>query len=317
MAETVTMDNFALAETAHYFVEQLKKAGVNEYFHNRIPVNVENQVIIRSNVDLIYSYAVVDVTEEATITVPPSDIYQVAELIDENHYVVDVVYPGESKTVRHDQLTVGNHIYILARTATSEGVDRAHELQDLLGIDARTANAYVAADYDEDSRQAVGAELEARSAEADFSKGFGTPASTERFQHTLAARLGWGGLPPEHAQYFQAMTTSTGCDVWTFDVPPLDFDHNGYFSVIKYDDMGWLDVAKPCLPDHEIERNADGTISIYFGDERCAGKPNVIEATEGQRFYYYGVRLYRPLDAQQTVQFIDGLRAKPIQPASA
>ena len=315
MAETVTLENFAHAETAHYFNEQLKQAAVNEYFHNRVPVNVENQVIIRSNVDLIYSYAVVDVTDGATFGVPPTEVFQVAQLIDENHYVVDIVYPGETKSVTADQLSTGSHVYVLARTATSSGVDRASELQDLLTIEAGSANPYIGVDYDEGTRQAVGAELDGRAAEADFSKGFGTPESTEPFQHTLAARLGWGGLPPEHAQYFQAMATSTGCDVWTFDVPPLDFDHNGYFSVIKYDDMGWIDVDKPCLPDHEIERNADGTISICFGDDRCADSPNVIETTEGQMFYY-GIRLYRPLDAAETVSYIERLRATPIQPST-
>jgi hypothetical protein len=66
--QLVTMDNFAHAETAHYFTEQLAKAPVNEYSHNREPVTVDNQVIIRSNVDLIYSYAVVDVTQEATFS---------------------------------------------------------------------------------------------------------------------------------------------------------------------------------------------------------------------------------------------------------
>lgn len=314
MAETVTEDNFAEAETAHYIREQLKKAPVNEYFHNRVPVNVENQVIIRSNVDLIYSYAVVDVTEEATFTLAPSAEYQIAQIIDEDHYVVGVVYPGETLTVKHSDLSMGSHVYILGRTATSGGLQRAHELQDLRTIDAASANPYVGREFDEESRLAVGAELETHAAEADFSKGFGTPESTDPYQHTLAARLGWGGLSPEHAQYFQAMATSTGCDVWTFDVPPLDYHHNGYFSVIKYDDMGWLDVDKPGLSDTDITRNDDGTISIYFGDERCADKPNRIQTTEGQKFYY-GIRLYRPTSAQAGVDYINGLRETPIRPA--
>jgi hypothetical protein len=315
MTETVTLDNFAHAETAHYFAEQMNKAPVNQYFHNRVPINVENQVIIRSNVDLIYSYAVIDVTERATVTLAPSDEYQIDQLIDENHYIVGVVYPGESLTITHDDLTIGSHVYILGRTATSGGLDRAHELQDLRRIEAATANAYVAPDYDDETRHRIGAELESRSAEADFSKGFGTPDSTEPFQHTLAARLGWGGLSPEHAQYFQAMTTSSGCDAWTFAVPPLDYDHNGYFSVIKYDAMGWLDVEQPCLPDSDLERNADGTISIYFGDDRCADRANVIQTSEGQQFYY-GMRLYRPLDPDQTREYIEQLRATPIHPVA-
>lgn len=313
MSEIVTRDNFVEAETAHYFVEQLKKAPVNEYFHNRVPVNVENQVIIRSNVDLIYSYAVVDVAEEATFTLAPSDEYQIAQIIDENHYIVGVAYPGESLTVTHDQLSGGDHIYILGRTATSGGLERAIELQDQRTIEAATANPYAARDFDDESRKAVGAELETHAAEADFSKGFGTPESTDPFQHLLAARLGWGGLSPEHAQYFQTMTTSTGADAWTFDVPPLDFDHSGYFSVIKYDEMGWLDVAKPGLSDSDLVRNDDGTISIWFGDARVADKPNVIEATEGQKFYY-GIRLYRPTSAPDGVAYINRLRSTPIQP---
>ncbi|MFK4834345.1 hypothetical protein ACI3KY_01295 [Microbacterium sp. ZW T2_14] len=314
VAEIVTRENFAEAETAHYIREQLKKAPVNEYFHNRVPVNVENQVIIRSNVDLIYSYAVVDVTEEATFTLAPSAEYQIAQIIDENHYIVGVAYPGESVTVTRADLSMGNHVYVLGRTATTGGVDRAHELQDLRTIVAATANPYTGREFDEESRLAVGAELESHAAEADFSRGFGTPQSTDPYQHLLAARLGWGGLSPEHAQYFQVMTTSTGNDVWTFDVPPLDYDHNGYFSVIKYDEMGWLDVEKPALADTDITRNNDGTISIWFGDERAAGKPNVIETTEGQKFYY-GIRLYRPVSAEAGVEFIDELRDKPIQPA--
>ncbi|MEV0332223.1 hypothetical protein [Nocardia sp. NPDC050717] len=311
MAEIVTRDNFVEAETAHYIREQLKKAPVNEYYHNRVPVNVDNQVIIRSNVDLIYSYAVVDVTEEATFSVAPSEEYQVDEIIDENHYIVDVVYPGQTRTIRHADLSSGNHVYVLGRTATAGGLDRAHALQDARRITAATANPYVGREFDEESRKAVGAELETHAAEADFSKAFGTPASTEPYQHLLGARLGWGGLSPEHAQYFQAMATSTGSDVWTFAVPPLDYDHNGYFSVIKYSDMGWIDVQRPCLPDSELVRNDDDTVSVWFGDERVAGKPNVIEATEGQRFYY-GIRMYRPLDAAQTREFIGTLRANPI-----
>jgi Protein of unknown function (DUF1254) len=71
---------------------------VNEYHHNRVPVTVENQVIIRSNVDLIYSYAVVDVTEKATFSLAPSQEYRTAQVIDENHYVPGVNEPALQPT---------------------------------------------------------------------------------------------------------------------------------------------------------------------------------------------------------------------------
>ncbi|GII98543.1 hypothetical protein CLV28_0868 [Sediminihabitans luteus] len=309
----VTLESFAHAETSSYLLKQLEKAPVNEYFHNRVPVDVENQVIIRSNVDLIYSYAVVDVTDEATFSVAPSAEYQVDQIIDENHYVVGVVYPGETLTVRNDDLSTGTHVYVLGRTAITGGVERAHELQDARRITAATSNAYVAPEYDQDSLVAMRAEIESRAAEADFSRGFGTPASTDPVNHALAAELGWGGLPPEHAQYFQALATGTGCDLWTFDVPPLDYANNGYFSVIKYTDSGWLDVARPGLSDTEIVRDDDGRITICFGDGRC-DHPNTIETQEGQRFFH-GMRMYRPLDVEETKAYIERLRATPPRPA--
>jgi hypothetical protein len=141
--------------------EQLAKAPVNEYFHSRVPVNVETQVVIRSNVDLIYSFAVVDVTEEATFSLAPSSEYQVAEIIDENHYGVGVIYPGETLTVRNIDLSAGTHVYI-----------------------------------DEDTRKSVGVELESHAAEADFSKAFGTPAGTDSYQHLLGARLAGADCRP-------------------------------------------------------------------------------------------------------------------------
>ncbi|WP_306318553.1 MULTISPECIES: hypothetical protein [unclassified Streptomyces] len=314
--EIVTQDNFAKAETAKYFLEQLEKAPVNEFLHNRTPVNMDNQMIIRSNVDLLYSYAVVDVTEQATFSVAASEEFQVSEIIDENHYVAGVVYPGESLTLRNADLTTGTHVYILARTSLASGVERACELQDLRRIEAATANPYVPTVYDTESLDSVRAELETHSAEADFSKAFGTPETTDPYQHTLGAALGWGGLPPQDAQYYQAMATSTGCDAWTFDVPPLDYEHNGYFSVIKYDENGWLDVAKPGLTDSEMVRDADGRITVWFGDKRCEGKPNVIEATEGQRFYH-GIRLYRPVNVDETRAYIDDLGGNPLRPVTS
>ncbi|WP_153537063.1 hypothetical protein [Actinomadura macrotermitis] len=273
-------------------------------------------MIARSNVDLIHSYAVVDVTEEATFSLAASQEYQVAQIIDENHYIVDVVYPGQTRTVRRSDLTGGSHVYVLGRTTTAGGLERAHELQDLRTISAKTANPYISRDFDDASRQAVGEELETHAAEADFSKGFGTPQSTDPYQHLLAARLGWGGLSPEHAQYFQMFATSTGADVWTLEVPPLDYDHSGYFSIIKYDKLGRLYVAKAYLPGSDLVRNDDGTISVWFGDERVAGRPNVIETTQGEQFYY-GIGLYQPLDAEQTRQYFDRLRARPLTPVQA
>ncbi|MGR0220060.1 hypothetical protein [Agromyces sp. ZXT2-6] len=312
MSKKVTSRNFVQAETAHYFTAQLRRAPVNEYHHERAPVGMQNQAVARSNVDVLFSYAVVDVTEEATFSVAPSDEYQVDQVIDENHYVVGVVYPGETLTIRNADLSGGTHVYVLGRTALVGGVERAHRLQDLRRISAATANPYRPGDWDETSRRAVGVRLERRAAGSDLTRAFGTPTSTDPDQHLLGTRVGWGGLPPEHALYYEGTATSSGCDIWTFDVPPVDLDRNGFYSVVKYDDDGRLDVDRPAIAGTEMMRNGDGTISVYFGDDTCIASGNVIRTTAGRRFRY-GMRLYRPRDVEEARQYIEGLRSRGLE----
>lgn len=314
MSKKVTQGNFVQAETAHYFNAQVRRSPVNGYHHERVPVTVRNQVAPRANVDLLRSYAVVDVTAEAAISVAPSDEYQCDQVIDEHHYVVGVVYPGETLTVRNADLSSGTHVYVLGRTALVNGVERAHDLQDLRRITAATANPYVSEIYDETSRRAVGARLQRRAAASgtDLARAFGTPATTDAEQHLLGTRLGWGGLPPEHGRYFEGSATSSGCDIWTFDVPPLDFEHNGFYSVVKYDERGWLDSEHPAIAGNEMMRNGDGTISVYFGDDTCVARGNVIRTTAGRTFRY-GIRLYRPRDVEETGEYVERLRERGLE----
>ena len=71
MAIAVTTDNFIRAETDRYFASFAKDAGgVNRWKHNREAASVEHQLVIRMNRDTLYSFAVVDISEGATVTLP-------------------------------------------------------------------------------------------------------------------------------------------------------------------------------------------------------------------------------------------------------
>lgn len=308
MSKKVTLKNFVRAQTAHYFAAQLRRAPLNAYHHDRVPVGLKNQAGPRANVDVLYSYAVVDATEQATVSVAPTDLYQVAQVIDEQHYVVGVAYPGETLTVRSTDLSAGTHVYVLGRTALVEGVPRAHALQDTLRISAATANPYLPEDYDEASRRDVAARLDRLAAGADLSRAFGTPTTTDVEAHRIGTRLGWGGLPPEHGWYVEGTATSSGCDIWTFDVPPVDVDRNGFYSVVRYGENGWLDSDHPAIAGQTMGRNGDGTVSVYFGDDTCVATGNVIRTRAGQKFRY-AMRLYRPRDVEETRRYVERLRA--------
>jgi hypothetical protein len=67
----VNVDNFREAETARMFDSFLAlTGGVNRWFHYRTPTPVDNQPVIGMNRDTLYSTAVVDISQGATLTMP-------------------------------------------------------------------------------------------------------------------------------------------------------------------------------------------------------------------------------------------------------
>ena len=71
MTTPVNVDNFVRAETARYFDGILELGvGVNQWVHFREPSPVENHTVIRMNRDTLYSSAIVDISEGATVTLP-------------------------------------------------------------------------------------------------------------------------------------------------------------------------------------------------------------------------------------------------------
>lgn len=286
MSRKVTTRNFAQAESAHYFAAQVRRAPVNAFHHERDPATLHRRAAIRPNLDLLHSYAVVDVTEQATFALAPSDEYQADQVIDEHGRTVAVVYPGETLSLRSADLSGGTHVFVLGRTALFGGIARARELQDLRRITAATENPYHPADWDDRSRLAVRTDRE--------------------------PPVAWGTLPREHAQYFEGVTTSSGCDVWTFEAPPVDLDHHGFYSVVRYDEHGRIDVDHAAIAGPEMMRNGDGSISVYFGGDACMARGNVIRTPRGRTFRY-GMRLYRPRHLGETARYLDGLRERGLE----
>ena len=104
---TVTSDTYIRAESDRQFSLIAKMAGgVNRFFHFRNPTPLDKQNIVRMNKDTLYSMAVVDTSQGATITVPelPEDRYVSVYLVDNDHYTPFVIYtagthelPGDTK----------------------------------------------------------------------------------------------------------------------------------------------------------------------------------------------------------------------------
>ena len=141
MATQVNVDNFVRAETDRMFAALSARAPINVVVHHREPASIEDQPVIRQNRDTLYSSAIVDISEGATLTLPDAgDRYLSAMVVNNDHYINEVLHsPGEH------ELTVDrfdtDYVLVAARILVdpNDPADLAavHALQDQIGAAAR------------------------------------------------------------------------------------------------------------------------------------------------------------------------------------
>ena len=298
-AEIVTDENFARAETDLYFMQQVERAPVNQFDHNRDSVNVENQMIIRSNTDLLYSTAVVDVSEGATFKLAEGKAFQIMHIFNNNHDNHMAIYGGEELYLDSEKAG-SDYVYILMRTAITAGMDEAHRLQDAAVIEAKSARPFVqSAEWDSVSRDEIRAKWEKLvntiKPEESFTPGITATPDNEQFM--IGTAVGWAGLPAEHAVYTsRAGNGSLDCARITFQSPDLKYDKGGYWSLTAYSGTGWLMTNKNSVDSTTAELDKDGTITVGFN---CENITNNIEVTDEN--WNFAVRAYRPADIKKAI----------------
>jgi hypothetical protein len=309
----VTDYAYKVSETDFNIRRSLAKAPVNQWAHQSDLSDVKTQQVIRENQDVIYSSAVVDVSEGVTLSVPESKTYQIIEIIDQQNYIVDVVYPGQSITITRDNLTYGNYVYLnmrIRKLPESEGgIAATHKLQRLAKIDANSAIPYVTPEIviDQKKMEAIRMAL-IKDVQAgklpDTSRAQGGPYETNPQDHLYATAYGWGGLSVEHAAYLpianqteikegKALPSSI-----TFTPPEVDHERGGFWSITTYDSEGWIARDKAAISDSEVALNSDGTCTIRFNSPGAANNvdtPSPFTAL---------LRIYVPKSRESVVQFL-------------
>lgn len=293
----VTEKIFVEAQTNSYFAKSIAKTPVNRWNHKRKVSSKDFQFVIRENQDILYSNAIVDVIGGATLSVPKSDQYQIIQVIDENHYTVAVIYPGESKTITPDMLSTGTHVYLNARTGLvtpdKKGVKRANRLQDQLKIEAKSNLTYVDKDFDKKSEDKLRIEYQGHMKDLKAWEGFGAKSDKmlNDTQRLYAAAIGWGGLPAKDAFYFPfAGTGDQSCSSLTFNAPPVDYAKNGFWSITTYGEKGWIATDNFALNNLQSKVNSDGTYTYHFNCGKDA--INNIDTVNGNWTSVF--RMYRP-----------------------
>jgi len=297
MAEQVNVDNFVRAETDRMLAGLLADAGaLNTWLHNRAPASVDHQTVIRMNRDTLYSFAVVDISAGATLTVPEhGERYVSVMIVNQDHYINEILHdPGTYRLSvdRHETPYVLVAARVLVKPNEPGDLDIVAAIQDGLGLAAESARPFVLPEYEQVSFDSTRQALLSLAAGVKSAQGmFGTRADVNPVHHLLGTAAGWGGLPEKEATY---ILVNAELPVGRYELRvDGDVPVDAFWSISVYNADGFFE-PNP-LGVYSVNsitgvRDPDGSITIRFGDHG-PDAPNSIPITDG---WNYAVRLYQP-----------------------
>jgi hypothetical protein len=304
----VSPDTFIRAESDLYFTNVVNDGGFGRFRHIRELTPLDNQLVIRSNRDTLYSAGVFDLDAgPVTITLPDAaGRFLSMQVITEDHYVPAVFYgPGEHTLARDDIGTryVMVAIRILVNPNDNADLDTVHALQDAVELRQRDTGSFDVPKWDPISQKVVRDALaQLAGTLSDFSGMFGTKEDTDPVRRLIGAATGWGGNPEKDATYLSFhMAHDDGATSYQLTVGEVPVD--GFWSVTVYNRDGYF-TPNPqnaySLNNITAQRDPDGTVTIQFGG--CDGSSaNCLPVTPG---WNYLVRLYRPRDTILNGQWV-------------
>lgn len=293
--EKVTPETYIRAETDRSFHNISQQAGgVNRWFYIRKPTPLDQQTVVRMNLDTLYSAAIVDTSQGATVTLPPvpDGRFMSALVIDNDHYAPAVYYkPGTYDLPRDTQ-----YVAVAVRTQVFNPKDPAeialvNKLQDAVVISAKSADPLPPMRWDIASLKTLTEQYEKESAQYGSWKGMMGPRGkvNEKTRH-IAAAAAWGLNPEWDATYlnYSGGHDHRVCHKATYQVP----ENHAFWSITVYGSDGYMKSENAVVNSSGAKMNADGTFTVHFGSrEACGNVPNRVDVSDGWNFL---MRIYRP-----------------------
>ncbi len=298
----VTDENYGLAESEIIlagYVQQIAAAtgtnGTGEWLHLRTGADPKDRKIMRINFDTIYSSVIVDLTEDAVLTMPETNgRYQSAWLITDEHYnPMAFVEPG-SYTLTQEN--VGRRYVMIAIRTQANTVDPAdlaivYELQDQLKLEQKDKGSYVpSSNWDMQEVLAMRAKYQEIGKKEGITSEvmFGKKGEVPLKEHNVGTAMGWGGLTGERAVYPSLYSESAEPQTLTLkDVPA-----GAFWSITVYDAEGYPQGDVYNINSAFAIPNEDGSYTIRFGGDKNA--VNYMDVFEG---WNLALRIYEPTEA--------------------
>lgn len=298
----VTDENYGLAESEVIFsgyVQKISAAtdsnGVGVLMHLKTGADPKDRTIMRINFDTIYSTAIVDLTEDAVLTMPETDgRYQSAWIITDEHYnPMAFVEPG---TYTLTQESVGRRYAMIAmrtqaNTADPADLAIANALQEQLQLEQKDRGSYEASNnWDMEEILA----MRARYQEVQKQEGitsevmFGKKGEVPLKEHNVGTAAGWGGFTAERAVYPFYYPESAEPHTLTLENVPA----KAFWSITVYDAAGYPQGEVYNINSEFAVPNEDDSVTIHFGGDKDA--VNYMDIFEG---WNIALRIYEPGEA--------------------
>lgn len=293
----VTVDNFTRAATDIELAKYVALAGgVNRFYHFREPTPVEDQPTIQMNRDTLYSTAVVDISEGATLILPDvGDRYMSAMIVNQDHYINEVFHGAGTYTLDTDTFDTP-YVIVYMRTlvdaSDAEDVAAVNAYQDQMAIKAASSKPFIAPFYDEESYEGmIRAAIGFAAYLPDSARMFGTREAVSPVRHLIGTAGGWGGLPEDEAFYLPVEPNLPDGE-YKIDVP-AEVPVGAFWSISMYNaERYFVPNSMDAYVVNSImgERNTDGSMTVHFGGCKD-GRSNCLPLMEG---WNYTVRMYQP-----------------------
>ena len=294
----VTIDNFARAASDIEFEKYVALAGgINRFYHFREPTPVDNQPTIRMNRDTLYSTAIVDISEGATLTLPDvGERYMSAMIVNQDHFINEVFYGGGTYTLDMETFDTP-YVIVYMRTLVDaddpSDVAAVNAIQDQMKIEAVSSNPFILPNYDKEAYETL---VDLTNQLLPFSTNkvtgvFGRKEDVDPVRHLIGTGIGWAGLPHNHA-YYPANVPNLPVGEYKIEVP-AEVPVGAFWSVSLYNADGFFE--KNSIDGYVVnsimgKRNEDGSMTVHFGG--CDdGRVNCLPIMDG---WNYVVRLYQP-----------------------
>lgn len=309
----VTSASYPTNETSHQLLKNQGLMGINKFSHRRQLTPTDKQPIVRMNRDTYYSFAVLNISRGATVTMPeiPEGKYMSLQTVTEDHRIQPMFYgAGTFELTTH----IGSHLYLAVRLDSTFTEAEAAKIQDQMLINAKSNKLFTAEPVNQESFKTVEDKLKAKMpaiAKRDGKDAIvgmltaPTDPSNKLFtqeKYEVGAAIGWGG-----AQQIDNVYEVSGnypadiCHQSTFQDPK----NKAFWSITVYNKSGFMFSDLANLSSNTATPNADGTYTISFG---CGKKAfNNIKTANDSGVFNLTVRHYQP----SKLVSVDGFRILP------